>query len=97
MLLHIPKVLSAEAVSRCRVMLTSANWGDGRATAGSQSATVKRNLQLPEGAPGVRDAQHLIIDALNGNGIFLSGAMPKSTWLALSWRAVQILIALSFR
>ena len=77
MLLQIPQVLSAECLARCRAIVGAAAWGDGRVTAGSQSARVKRNLQLPEESPAAREAQRLIIDALGNSGLFLSGALPK--------------------
>lgn len=48
MLLHIPHVLTREQVRACRARLDAADWADGRITAGSQSAQVKRNLQLPQ-------------------------------------------------
>ena len=77
MLLQIPQVLSSESLARCRAIVGAAAWGDGRVTAGSQSAQVKRNLQLPEESPAAHEAQRLIIDALGNNGLFLSGALPK--------------------
>ena len=47
MLLHIPAVLDAATVLACREKLERAAWLDGRITAGSQSAKVKNNEQLP--------------------------------------------------
>ena len=76
MLLQIPNVLSSQALARCRELTASADWVDGRVTAGTQSAAVKRNQQLPEDAPGAREAQRLILDALGNNGLFLSAALP---------------------
>ena len=48
MLLHVPEVLTKEALERCRSAVASGQWVDGRITAGTQSEQVKRNLQLPE-------------------------------------------------
>ena len=76
MLLQIPNVLSPEGLTRCRELVAGAAWADGRVTAGTQSAQVKRNLQLPEDLPGAREAQRLILDALGNNGLFLSAALP---------------------
>ncbi len=76
MLLQIPNFLSSQALVRCRELTASADWVDGRVTAGTQSAAVKRNQQLPEDAPGAREAQRLILDALGNNGLFLSAALP---------------------
>ena len=77
MLLHVPKVLSKEQVRQCRHALDSAEWIDGRATAGSQSAQVKNNLQLPETAAATQVLQKLVLEALLRNGLFYTAALPK--------------------
>ena len=46
MLLHIPDVLTEAEVRHCRGVLEAAEWVDGGATAGFQSARVKNNAQL---------------------------------------------------
>ena len=48
MLLQVPGVLSAVQVQQCRELLDAAAWIDGSSTAGTQSAQVKNNQQLPE-------------------------------------------------
>ena len=64
--------------SKCSRELTAGvAWADGRITVGTQSAQVKRNQQLPEDSPVVREAQRLILDALGNNGLFLSAALPS--------------------
>ncbi|MBB5019219.1 PKHD-type hydroxylase [Chitinivorax tropicus] len=77
MLLHIPNVLDTETVQHCRARLASGCWQDGRITAGSQSAQVKRNLQLPDQDPIAREVGDLILTALKHNGLFFSAALPK--------------------
>ena len=77
MLLQIPRILSHEALARCRELTAGVAWADGRITAGTQSAQVKRNQQLPEDSPVAREAQRLILDALGNNGLFLSAALPS--------------------
>jgi hypothetical protein len=62
MLLAIPEVLTPEAIIHCRKVLSEANWIDGRATAGYQSAQVKNNLQLPEDHPASRILQDVVLD-----------------------------------
>ena len=57
MLLQVPDVLTAEQVAHARRLLDSADWVDGRVTAGRQSAKVKDNEQLPEGHPVARRAR----------------------------------------
>ncbi len=51
MMLHIPDVLTRQQVTAIRTAIDAADWVDGRATAGSQGARVKRNRQLPEDSP----------------------------------------------
>ena len=51
MLITIPDVLTAAQVNHARQRLSSAEWVDGRVTAGYQSAQAKDNLQIPEGSP----------------------------------------------
>ncbi|QPK61500.1 Fe2+-dependent dioxygenase [Methylomonas sp. LL1] len=77
MLIEIPQVLSAEALQQCQQLLADAPWTDGRITAGSQSAQVKNNLQLPENTPQSRQLRAIVMEALNRNALFLSAALPK--------------------
>jgi PKHD-type hydroxylase len=58
-------------------LLTDAPWADGRITAGTQSAHVKNNWQLPEHCQQSQAAQAILLDALNRNALFLSAALPK--------------------
>jgi PKHD-type hydroxylase len=76
MLLQIPDVLSAEQVAEARRMLGTANWIDGRATAGHQSARTKDNLQLAENDPVARQLGDMILAALQRNPLFISAALP---------------------
>jgi PKHD-type hydroxylase len=80
MLLQIPDVLTAEEVSRCRQLLAEAEWIDGRATAGHQSARAKDNLQLPEDSPASRQAGDLILAALQRNSLFMTAALPAKVF-----------------
>lgn len=76
MLLSIPGVLSKDAVSTLRRDIDAAEWIDGNATSGQQSALAKRNLQLPEDSPAARKAGGLILDALERAPLFVAGALP---------------------
>lgn len=76
MLLQIPDVLTAEQVAHARHMLDTANWVDGRVTAGHQSAQVKDNMQLPEDHPVARELGDMILEALQRNALFISAALP---------------------
>jgi PKHD-type hydroxylase len=75
-LLRIPAVLTAEQVAHARAVLQSADWVDGRVTAGHQSARVKHNEQLPEDSPAARELGQLVVAALERNALFLSAALP---------------------
>lgn len=77
MMLHIPGVLDAEQVGRCRQLLQQAKWVDGKVTAGFQSAMAKDNLQLPEEAPEARQIGELILQALSRHPLFVAAALPS--------------------
>jgi PKHD-type hydroxylase len=76
MLLQIPDILTAEQVTHARRLLDSAEWVDGRVTAGHQSALVKDNAQLPETHPVSRELGDMILAALQRNPLFISAALP---------------------
>ena len=76
MVLQIPDVLNAEQVVQARRLLDSAEWVDGRVTAGPQSARAKDNLQLPENHPVARQIGEVILGALSRNALFVSAALP---------------------
>ena len=76
MLIAIPDILSAEELARIRDTIDAADWADGNATSGHQSAIAKRNRQLPEDAPAARAAGSLILDALARAPLFVAAALP---------------------
>lgn len=76
MLLQIPNVLTAEQVAQCRQALGSADWADGRITAGYQSAQAKHNQQLPEDSPVAQQLGELVLAALQRSPLFVSAALP---------------------
>ncbi|HYI84483.1 MAG TPA: Fe2+-dependent dioxygenase [Acetobacteraceae bacterium] len=76
MLLHIPEVLTAEQAAQARAVMARADWMDGRATAGHQSAQVKDNLQLPEGGAEARRLGATVLGALERNALFIAGVLP---------------------
>jgi PKHD-type hydroxylase len=75
-LICIPKILSKDDVADFRHIMDSCDWEDGRSTAGAQSATVKRNEQLPPDSEVARKLGHRIISALTANPRFLAAAIP---------------------
>jgi PKHD-type hydroxylase len=76
MLVRIPQVLSTQEVKDCRKALETADWGDGKSTAGYLSSRVKNNVQVPEGHPVARRLGDMILDALDKNQLFISAALP---------------------
>ncbi|TWB43198.1 Fe2+-dependent dioxygenase [Nitrospirillum pindoramense] len=76
MLLHIPGVLTVEQVAWCRRQMETADWVDGRVTAGHQSAMTKNNAQIPAEHPAARAMGDMILAALEKNALFLSAALP---------------------
>ena len=77
MLLHIKQVLAPEELRRAREILAEAPWGDGRITAGVQSAQAKNNEQLPEACEATQAVQQLLLRGLERHQIFFSAALPK--------------------
>ena len=78
MLVHIPEVLTADQVRRCRDVMAQTEWVDGRGTAGHQSSKVKRNLQLPEDSAEARELGQMVLSALNRSPLFTSAVLPKT-------------------
>jgi PKHD-type hydroxylase len=80
MMIHIPDVLTPEQVKRCREVMEKGAWVDGRATAGHQSAQVKRNLQLPEDCAEARELGAMVVEAVACNNLFMSAVLPKQVF-----------------
>jgi PKHD-type hydroxylase len=76
MLIEIPDLLNADEVARVRGLIDGAEWIDGNATSGPQSALAKRNEQLPEGSAAAREAGAAILDALGRSPLFVAAALP---------------------
>ena len=76
MLIAIPDVLDPACVARVRALIDAADWIDGNATSGPQSALAKRNEQLPEESAAAREAGGLILDALGQSALFVAAALP---------------------
>lgn len=80
MLLHIPQVFTKDEVRVLRERLDAGPWTDGNMTSGHQSATAKRNLQLPEDSAEAREVSALVVQALNANPMFVSAALPHTVF-----------------
>jgi PKHD-type hydroxylase len=75
-LLSIPNVLPPDQLAEGRRILETAEWIDGKATAGHQGARVKDNMQLPVESPAARQVGAMILKALSTNPLFMSAALP---------------------
>jgi PKHD-type hydroxylase len=76
MLLRIPNLLTPDELAICRERLAAAAWGDGKVTAGFQSAKVKENLQLPETSTEAKELGEVVLRALQRSALFMSAALP---------------------
>jgi PKHD-type hydroxylase len=76
MLITIEKILTIEQVTEARQRLASAEWVDGRVTAGYQAQDVKRNAQIPENSPIAKQLGEMILAGLAGSPRFISAALP---------------------
>ena len=76
MLVCIPGVLSKDDVADFRRIMDTSAWEDGRATAGAQSAMVKRNEQLPPDSEVARTLGNRVLSALTASPRFISAAIP---------------------
>jgi PKHD-type hydroxylase len=80
MLLRVPQVLNPEELSQLQILMENAEWMDGKVTAGTQSAQVKRNMQLPEASADAEAARQIVLKALGRNALFFSAALPKKIY-----------------
>jgi PKHD-type hydroxylase len=80
MILHIKRLLTAAQLADFTQLLATAEWGDGRATAGPGSARVKANEQVSESCPVGRDLGRIILAELERNPLFLSAALPRHVY-----------------
>ena len=76
----IPGLLSADQLRDVRARLDAANWIDGNATSGHQSALAKRNRQLGEDDPEAKALGNLVLDALAASPLFVAAALPLKVY-----------------
>jgi len=81
MLITIEKVLTVEQVNEARQKLASAEWVDGRVTAGYQAQDVKRNAQIPENSPVAKELGEMILAGLARSPRFMSAALPLRVFI----------------
>ena len=76
MLTVIPDLLTPAELTALRDTIEAADWIDGNATSGAQSALAKRNRQLPEESDAARAGGGLVLDALAASALFVAAALP---------------------
>lgn len=76
----IPGVLGVDQVRDLRARLDRAQWIDGNATSGHQSARVKCNRQLAEDDPEAKTLGTIILDALAASPTFVAAALPLKVY-----------------
>ena len=76
MLIAVPDLLSPAEVADIRAIIDAAEWIDGNATSGHQSALAKQNEQLPEDSEAATQAGRLILEALGRSPLFFASALP---------------------
>jgi PKHD-type hydroxylase len=76
MLIAIPDLLDAATLADLRATIDAAEWIDGNATSGHQSALAKQNEQLPEESAAAKAGGKVILDALGRSPLFFAAALP---------------------
>jgi len=72
----IPNLLTPAQLGTIRARLDAADWIDGNATSGHQSARAKRNRQLAEDDAEAKALGNIILDALAAAPLFVAAALP---------------------
>jgi PKHD-type hydroxylase len=72
----LDNILTPDELATIRSRLAGANWATG-ISAGAQAARVKKNQQLPEDAPQLRELRLIVMRALNRSPLLISAALPN--------------------
>lgn len=76
----IPNVLTPAQLGTIRARLDAAQWIDGNATSGHQSARAKRNRQLAEDDAEAKALGNIVLDALAASPLFVAAALPLKVY-----------------
>lgn len=76
MLLVIPAVLEPAKLQEVRSLLEQGQFVDGRLSAGTAAARVKRNQELQSGAPQMDQLNRLVMGSLVQHPLYQAAAMP---------------------
>jgi PKHD-type hydroxylase len=78
MMLHVPEVLTGDALKQVRARLLAASeWSQGAATSGQQATQRKQNRQLLAGSAAGDELAPLVSAALEKHPLFVSAALPR--------------------
>ena len=78
MILCIASVLDSRALANIRNELASAQFEDGRRTAGWAARSVKNNLQVPGGSAAQKEIARIAIEALSAHELVQAAALPRA-------------------
>lgn len=76
MVIEIPELFDAAEVREIRAALETADWTDGRATAGHRAARVKENEQLALDHPLAKQLADRVLARLSQSPLFIAAALP---------------------
>ncbi|MGF7154146.1 Fe2+-dependent dioxygenase [Novosphingobium gossypii] len=76
MVIEIPELFDAAEVAEIRAALETADWTDGRATAGHRAARVKENEQLALDHPLAKQLADRVLARLSQSPLFIAAALP---------------------
>ncbi len=76
MLLEIPRILEQPQIDKIRELVDRAGFVDGRLTAGSAAAQVKRNQEMRQEPDAMRTLVRIVLSALGHNATFKAAALP---------------------
>lgn len=76
MVIEIPELFNAAEVREIRAALETADWTDGRATAGHRAARVKENEQLALDHPLAKQLADRVLARLSQSPLFIAAALP---------------------
>jgi len=77
MIICIANVLTDEELQLIRSQLESANFVDGKVTAGWHARLVKQNTQLPKDSPILQEVRSLVLKAVQRHPVFQMAVRPK--------------------
>lgn len=77
MVIEIPELFDVNEVHELRNALETADWTDGRATAGHRAARVKENDQLPLDNPLAKELAGHVLARLGQTPKFIAAALPS--------------------